>query len=439
MFLWKLATVLLSMSSSSSSSQCEHETTVLSLLQPIYPSLTGVKLLGDPIVQASAVGYKCELESSDLNNNSIPPRVFVKHVDAAKYAATKKDWHDLRRALVYTRTEVRFYKSLKLDCMPTVEYGQYNLEGLIDEEEHVTDADGTRSTMPSVEECNGKGGLLILDLVDDQKYYQASPLTLEQCKQCLTACAALHKAAWEDVPLLQTAARELSIPTFSLQLRNPKELANIEASWIKFRNAFETEFRQAGLWERTATLATRLKENAEYISQQLSPKPTDLYATLVHGDYKAMNAFLPRDTTKEDAMLVDFASAGIGNCMMDVAMHISHAVMPDDLAKIQVSSGKTGEMELLEHYLTALDLPPEEYPRDVALQHYKLALVDYLRFFMGRMWASATPETMQSKLHNPNINNINRYPEAAMAFIDRGVRYLTEIEEARAASSTCEA
>lgn len=402
----------------------QEETKLLNLLQPVFSSLTCVELLGDPIVQASAVGYKCRLLSSADN---VPERVFVKHVDAATYAATKKDWHDLRRALVYVRTEVRFYKSLQLPCMPMVEYAEYNLKGLIPEDDHVTDA-GERAEMPTVEECRDKGGLLVLDLIDDTDYYQASPLTMDQCKQCLTAIAALHKAGWENVPLLKKAARDLSIPTFSLSLRNPKELANIEASWKNFRGAFESQLKDAGLWERTATLATRLKQNAHYISQQLSPSPTDSFATLVHGDYKAMNAFLPRSLDQK-AILCDFASAGIGNAMMDVAMHISHAVLPDDLSAIQSNSDNTGEMELLDHYLDALDV--EEYPRDTALLHYKLALVDYLRFFMGRMWASATPETMQSKRNNPNINNINRYPQAAMAFLDRGERYLTEIEAMR--------
>ena len=53
--------------------------------------------------------------------------------------------------------------------------------------------------MPSREECQGRGGLLILKLIDTKtEYFQASPLTIEQCKQFLTACAVLHQAAWED-------------------------------------------------------------------------------------------------------------------------------------------------------------------------------------------------------------------------------------------------
>lgn len=422
--LCKFSTVMLGMASPAVHNADEMK--LLSLLKPNFPEVKSVKLIGDPIIQASAVGYRCELDIDDTGRSSLPSRVFVKHVDAAKYAATKKDWHDLRRALVYVRTEVRFYNLLKLPCMPTVEYAKYDLKGLIDDNELVSEL-GERTTMPSVEECEGKGGLLVLDLIPDDEYFQASPLTIDQCKQCLTAIAALHKAGWQDEELLTTASQELSIPTFSLALRNPKELAGIETAWERFRTAFREEFEAAGLWDRTASLASRLKQNAEWISQKLSPSPTDSYATLVHGDYKSMNTFLPRDSNGS-ARLVDFASAGIGNPMMDVAMHISHACMPQDLAVIQ-PSGLSGEEELVEHYLTALEI--SEYPRQVAWQHYKLAFCDYLRFFTARMWSTATPKTMKSKLSNPNINNINRYPEAAMAFVERGERYLTEVEALR--------
>lgn len=402
------------------------------LLHPVFPRLESVQVLGDPIVQASAVGYRCRLTSSSSEDDTTTPATaFVKHVDAAKYAVTKNDWNDLRRSLVYTRTECRFYDSVNdtaiLSCMPIVYHAAYKLDGLIAEYERVTDP-STRTDMPTVEECQGKGGLLVLELIDtEHQFYQASPLTLEQCKCCLQAIAKLHKSAWQDSNKLEKYSSELSIPSFSLKSRNPKEIQNIEASWEHFRTAFRRELDEACLWERTATLATRLKTQATYVSDALSPQPNQRYATLVHGDYKAMNTFLSVTRPNEDAKLVDFASCGIGNPMMDVAMHIHHAVLPDDLRSL-TESGRTGEMELLEHYLECLD---EEYPKDEALFHYKLAVVDYLRFFMGRMWRSASPETMLSKVNNPNINNINRYPSAAMAFIETAEAYLTEIEASR--------
>ena len=62
-----------------------------------------------------------------------------------------------------------------------------------------------------------------------------------------------------------------------------------------------------------------------------------------------MNAFLPRDHPDPDALLIDFASTGVGFGMADVAMHLCHALMPGDL--------RTHEADLLQRYLRFLDQP----------------------------------------------------------------------------------
>lgn len=110
--------------------------------------------------------------------------------------------------------------------------------------------------------------------------------------------------------------------------------------------------------------------------------------------------------------------------MSDVAMHIHHAVLPDDL-------DNGGEEALVRYYHdTICSLLPTgvTYSWDLAWLHYKLAVVDYFRFFLGRMWKDATKETMKRKENNPNINNINRYPAAAKAFCARVERYVGELE-----------
>ena len=92
------------------------------------------------------------------------------------------------------------------------------------------------------------------------------------------------------------------------------------------------------------------------------------------------------------AILIDFASTGVGLGMADVAMHLVHALVPSDL-----DGG--GEEALIDGYLAALaaargvaavELSP--YPRELALRHFRLATCDYGRFIMGRFWAAATPE-----------------------------------------------
>jgi len=122
-------------------------------------------------------------------------------------------------------------------------------------------------------------------------------------------------------------------------VRNPKELAGMEAAWDHFVTAFQEPLEQAGLLDRIGLdLGKRIKVCAQCTSNRVSPDPTDAYCTFVHGDYKAMNVFLLRDDIKDNssnnaqAVLVDYASTGIGLGMGDVAMHIHRAVCPQDLA-----------------------------------------------------------------------------------------------------------
>jgi len=166
------------------------------------------------------------------------------------------------------------------------------------------------------------------------------------------------------------------------------------------------------------------------------------------------NVFLPSESTREgnkDAIMIDFSCAGIGYGMSDVGMHIVHAVLPRDL-------DNGGEERLVEGYLVALEnavnrrrrrrrrrskridddydgegKEEEEerwtYPREVAMRHYRLACVDYLRFIMGRFWRSATPESFEKKSESKNTTLINRNLEVAMAFIAKVDRYLEVFEK----------
>jgi len=41
----------------------------------------------------------------------------------------------------------------------------------------------------------------------------------------------------------------------------------------------------------------------------------------------------------------------------------------------------------------ATDNSGNDYPYDVAVRHYRFAIVDYFRFVLGRFWKTATLET----------------------------------------------
>ena len=121
--------------------------------------------------------------------------------------------------------------------------------------------------------------------------------------------------------------------SFTLSIRNPKELERIPANWESFKGAFQDVappgfFEEAGV----SALGDRLQKAAPWIASQLAATTSSPHACLVHGDLKAMNVFLPVSPS-DDALLIDFASAGTGYGMADVAMHLTHAVLPSDLEK----------------------------------------------------------------------------------------------------------
>lgn len=405
--------------------------------------------------------------------------LFLKRVTASSY--THKSWTDMRRTLVYLRTEVRFYNEIvpllllnnngeknndSEGCntlqkhLPIVHHATYNLDGLISEDCPTTNAkqpspfseDDDSNEESSTQKqllLQEKGGhILLQSLSATHGYFQNSPISKEQALQCLVAVANLHASAWGNTKLLQTIHDELSSAggSYQLSFRNPKELQNVVASWEYFMSQFNgmDDDSTANILnkESITKLGQRVYDMAEYVSNELSPSVEDEYATIVHGDYKAMNVFLPiNDETNGgavdgDAIMIDFSCAGIGLGMSDVGMHIVHAVLPHDLEN-------GGEEWLIEGYLTALEdamngkagMCAEDggkkwtYPRDIAMRHYQLACVDYLRFIMGRFWRSATPEAFEKKKASKNTTLINRNLESALTFIQKVDKYLEVFEK----------
>ena len=262
--------------------------------------------------------------------------LFLKRVIASSHDA--KSWTDMRRKLIYLRTEVRFYNEilpLLLHCtsnhhlgkhLPAVIDASYNLDSLIPEDSPTTfanqpsplpaeDYNETRQQYQQQQRdqlLKNKGGHILLQSlsssiptnISNVTYYQDSPMTIDQSSMCLTALAELHASAWGNVPLLQQISDRLSNAggSYSLQFRNPNELLNIVASWENFRTQFlaaEETAEEGGFIghsnitgilkkESVVRLGQRLLDMAEYISRELSPSVNDEFATLVHGDYKAM-------------------------------------------------------------------------------------------------------------------------------------------------------
>jgi Ser/Thr protein kinase RdoA (MazF antagonist) len=406
------------------------ETILLPLIQKAFPTAVSYEI-DNTIVQANAVGYKLTVA---LQDEALPYRtLFLKHVLAETYVSTKNDWNDLRRTLLYGRTEARFYASFVpllrargFDAVPHAYVSEYALMDWIHNDERATQPADSTVRIEQLPHPNKTYGLLILECVSDHTHMQESPLsTQDQCRACLRAVAILHAAAWQDVALLKRAEAELGRASFHLDTRNPRELAGVEQAWSEFMEAFGMPFAELGLeWtDSLRRIGSRVKKLAQHVSNVVSPLPTDKYATIIHGDFKAMNVFLPRNNDQH-TLLVDFASTGLGLGMSDLAMHIHHAVRPELLHDCG------GDEAFVKYYWQELTkLIDTDYAWDDAWRHYKYAVVDYFRFFLARMWKGATPESMNRKKDNQNVSLINRDIPAACAFLKLAQGFLIEIEK----------
>ena len=73
-------------------------------------------------------------------------------------------------------------------------------------------------------------------------------------------------------------------------------MAKMAEVWPKFYAAYRTVASATELLGRpsVASLPERMRRMAPWVASQLRARPTDPHATLMHGDYKAANLFLPR-------------------------------------------------------------------------------------------------------------------------------------------------
>ena len=410
---------------------------LLPIIQRAFPDVTSY-FIEDNIVQANAEGFCVHLNENDGD-------IFVKCVEASKYS--HKPWDDLRRTLLYSRTEARFYSDIlpvlkentafDWNIAPSCFLSESHLVDLIGEEESAAaKEDGDNSSDPkySAEDnsiLQGKGGNLILQSLKND-FYQTSPLTLSQASLCLSAIAQFHATAFGNKEILQQVSQQLCEygGSYHLKNRNVKEIVKIRDTWDDFMTNISLG-APPNFFDRQdiSNIGQRIYDVAEYVSNELSPSYEDDYATIVHGDYKAMNVFLPLDNDdckNKEPLMIDFASSGVGMGVSDVAMHITHAVHPTDLQN-------GGEEELVEAYLQYFynALPADKknvYSKVDALRHYRFATVDYFRFVLGRLWRGATLESFEKKKNSKNAVLVSRNIEAALAFIERTERYLKEIE-----------
>lgn len=276
-----------------------------------------------------------------------------------------------------------------------------------------------------------------------ERFLQQAPFsTEERAVQALSAVAALHAATFEDKSLLKRASERLQKHggSFHLSIRDPAEAVGLGKNFDNFLKQFPEAFEGicVGDQQRLRAVGARLAAVHAVVSAELSPSFDDKYATLIHGDFKAMNVLLRRcvrqiraggaaaaDHEEEGeqpehssgGVLIDFAQSGVGFGMSDVAFLLVHSV-----SEGMLEGG--GEARLVRAYLrmlrAGLRSRSEEfsYPEDVALQHYRLGVLDYGRFVIGRFWGDASKESFRKKANNANVTLPNRRLGAALRLIE---------------------
>jgi hypothetical protein len=397
---------------------------------------------------------------------------FVKYVNVPTYK--HKAWADLRRTIHYTRTEVRFYNEIlpllkqrviqqhhgdddgddNWTICPKVYLAEYNLKDLMSEDES-TEATTTTSKVTDPQYTNedtsileGRYGVLVMDNAQVNGCYQEAPLRLNMAYQSVDALAKFHAASFQQDTILNQVSQRLCQygGSYHLKNRNPKELEWMVQAWDDFLTNIMCPHVPEGLLHEQDMqhLGERIVNAAEYISNELSPLPNDRYATIVHGDYKAMNIFFQDDKTTTTTtthrtdnhttsssttpLLIDFASTGVGLGMSDLAMHIAQIALAEDLDNHDI------EAKLVEHYYDCLirSLPKDVqnvYSKDEAWRHFRFATVDYFRFILGRQWKGVTMEVFAKRNKNTNFAMVNRSIDAAFRFAKRSELYLREIEQ----------
>jgi hypothetical protein len=338
--------------------------------------------------------------------------IFVKKVVDVDYS--HKSWVDRKRVLMYIRNETRFYTEIgdavqgSNKCMPHCFAAlQHNLDTL-----------ETQVEEPSTEEKMATGAILFLEPIQFSPvgYYQKSPLTFDEIAQSLKALAVFHAQGWECTSLLETIAERLwdHAGSYTLQNRNPKELLKIEGNWEAFVRNFKSYKPELFAREEIQMLGKRLASVAKDVATLLECAPTDKFATIQHGDYKSMNIFLHKGGRPEDVLFIDFASTGVGYGMSDVAMHIIHALHPED------KTNGAEEKLVLDVYLQTLNCHGVAFDRETALRYYDYGIIDYARFMFGRFYGeSSTLENFEKRKDSMNVSFVNRNMDAAFAFAER--------------------
>lgn len=123
---------------------------------------------------------------------------------------------------------------------------------------------------------------------------------------------------------------------------------------------------------------------ATFLAPSISgPSPIEHYQTLIHGDVKSENLFTSQ--SGEEVAFYDFQYTGLGLGVCDLAKLFTCSVplsmLVADNNVPHILKMQDGERQLLQRYWLGLrHTSDKEYDWEVFVQHWEIALVDWLRF-----------------------------------------------------------
>lgn len=127
---------------------------------------------------------------------------------------------------------------------------------------------------------------------------------------------------------------------------------------------------------------------SEIVAAFLSPStsgrsPIQNYQTLIHGDVKSENLFTSQ--SGEEVAFYDFQYTGLGLGVCDLAKLFTCSVplkmLTGETYVADVLEMQDGEKQLLQRYWQNLKKTSgKDYKWDIFVQHWEIALVDWLRF-----------------------------------------------------------
>lgn len=359
----------------------------------------------------------------DLGKDLPSTALFLKKIEGCNMPKTKS-LHALRRDLASNRNEARFYREF---APVLVDRGVPLISTvLIDERLDMLDAPSTNGVE---DEARLRSGGLFLLLDSAVGCFQTSPFSADQCVMALRMLARFHAGAWEDQELLDKAAARLQSQAgyWRLSQRGESEMRQMTAVWESYVRSFEHLAPELFRRPEILKLAERLEKISPWVSDALAAIPSNYFATLVHGDFKAMNIFLPGEKCESlTALPIDFQWTGVGYGMSDVAMHFCHSVASDAFEE-------GGEEFLVNSYLAELhkSLPARcsaKYTQDVAWRHFHLAILDWARMALSSFFKDASPETFAARADSPNVGLVYRDVRASFRFIQRVDKCLEHFE-----------